>query len=284
MKLLSFRRPDGSATWGIAKNEGVIDMGARGPGLKHALWAMTSLAEEAARHADYRMEDITFLPPIPDPDKILCVGLNYTSHIKEGGREPPPKPIIFTRYPNSQVGHGEAMVAPNASKTFDYEGELAVVIGRRCRHVKKADWQSVVAGYACYNDGSIRECQRHSGQFTPGKNFYRSGAFGPWIVTPEETGDITKAHLVSRLNGKEQQHATIDDLCFDIPTLIEYCSTFTQLEAGDVIATGTTGGVGAYQTPPLWMKQGDTIEVEITGIGILRNPIIAEGEAPTAAA
>jgi 2-keto-4-pentenoate hydratase/2-oxohepta-3-ene-1,7-dioic acid hydratase in catechol pathway len=277
MKLLSFRRPDGTESWGIAKPEGVIDLGSRAPGLKHALWAMTSLAEEASRHADFRLEDITFLPPIPNPDKILCIGLNYTSHIKEGGREPPPKPIIFTRYPNSQVGHGEAMVCPNASKTFDYEGELAVVIGRRCRHVKAADWESVVAGYACYNDGSIREWQRHSTQFIPGKNFYKSGAFGPWIVTPEEVGDITKAHLMSRLNGKEQQHATIDDLCFDIPTLIEYCSTFTQLEAGDVIATGTTGGVGAYQNPPLWMKPGDTIEVEISGIGVLRNPIVAEG-------
>jgi len=168
------------------------------------------------------------------------------------------------------------MVRPNASATFDYEGELAVIIGRRCRHVKKADWESVVAGYACYNDGSIREWQRHSSQFIPGKNFYKSGAFGPWIVTPEEAGDITKAHLISRLNGVEHQHATIDDLCFDIPTLIEYCSTFTQLEAGDVIATGTTGGVGAYQNPPLWMKPGDTIEVEINGIGILRNPIVAE--------
>jgi 2-keto-4-pentenoate hydratase/2-oxohepta-3-ene-1,7-dioic acid hydratase in catechol pathway len=160
--------------------------------------------------------------------------------------------------------------------TFDHEGELAVVIGRQCRHVKKADWESVVAGYSCYNDGSIREWQRHSSQFIPGKNFYKSGAFGPWIVTPEEMGDVSKAHLMSRLNGVEQQHATIDDLCFDIPTLIEYCSTFTQLEAGDVIATGTTGGVGAYQTPPLWMKPGDTIEVEISGIGVLRNPIVGE--------
>jgi 2-keto-4-pentenoate hydratase/2-oxohepta-3-ene-1,7-dioic acid hydratase in catechol pathway len=274
MKLLSFRRPDGSASWGIAKGDGVIDMGDKAPGLKYALWATTSLAEEAARHVDYRLSDISYLPPIPDPEKILCVGLNYLSHIKEDGREPPPKPIIFTRFPNSQVGHGEPMVAPAASKTFDYEGELAVIISRRCRHVKAADWQSVVAGYSCYNDGSIREWQRHSTQFIPGKNFYKSGAFGPWIVTPEEMGDPTKAHLISRLNGVEQQHATVDDLCFDIPTLIEYCSTFTQLEAGDVIATG---GVGAYQTPPLWMKAGDTIEVEISGIGTLRNPIVAEG-------
>ena len=276
MKLLSFRRKDGTESWGILKAEGIVDLGGLAPSLKDALWATTSLAEEAARHATLQLSDVTLLPPITNPEKILCVGLNYVSHIKEGGRDLPTKPIIFTRYPNSHVAAGQAMVRPNISQTFDYEGELAVIIGRRCRHVKKEDWQSVVAGYSCYNDGSIREWQRHSSQFIPGKNFYKSGAFGPWIVTPDEMGDPTKAHLMSRLNGVEQQHATVDDLCFDIPTLIEYCSTFTQLEPGDVIATGTTGGVGAYQTPPLWMKPGDTIEVEITGIGVLSNPIIGE--------
>jgi 2-keto-4-pentenoate hydratase/2-oxohepta-3-ene-1,7-dioic acid hydratase in catechol pathway len=137
MKLLSFRRPDGTESWGILKDEGVIDLGSRAPGLKHALWATTSLAEEASRHADFKLADLTLLPPIPDPEKILCIGLNYVTHIKEGGRDLPPKPIVFTRYPNSQVGHGQAMVRPNISETFDYEGELAVIIGRRCRHVKK---------------------------------------------------------------------------------------------------------------------------------------------------
>lgn len=277
MKLMSFRRPDGAASWGIVKGEGVIDLGARAPGLKHALWAMTSLAEEAVRHADFQLADVTYLPPIPDADKIICVGLNYMSHIKEGGREPPAKPIIFTRFNNSQVGHCQSIIRPNASVTHDYEGEMAVIIGRRCRHVKKEDWLSVVAGYSCFNEGSVREFQRHTAQFTPGKNFFNSGGFGPWIVTPEEAGDITKQTLMTRVNGVEQQHATIDDLCFDVPTLIEYCSTFTQLEAGDVIVTGTTGGVGAYQTPPLWMKPGDVVEVEVTGVGILRNPVIAEG-------
>ena len=276
MKLMSFRRPDGTSSWGIAKGDGVIDLGSRAPSLKHALWATASLADEASAHTTFKLADVDFLPPIPDPEKILCVGLNYLSHIKEGGREPPEKPIIFTRYPNSQVGHGQAMERPNASITFDYEGELAVIIGKRCRHVKKADRQSVVAGYSCYNDGSIREWQRHSTQFIPGKNFFKSGAFGPWIVTPEEAGEITQAHLMTRVNGVEQQHATVDDLCFDIPTLIEYCSTFTQLEAGDVIVTGTTGGVGAYQKPPLWMKPGDTVEVEITNIGVLRNTVVQE--------
>lgn len=276
MKLMSFRRPDGIASWGIVKGDGVIDMGSRVPSLRHTLWAMTSLAEEAIRHADFQLADITFLPPVPDAEKVLCVGLNYMTHIKEGGREPPAKPIIFTRFNNSLVGHGQPIVRPKASVTHDYEGEMAVIISRRCRHVKKEDWLSVVAGFSCVNEGSIREFQRHTTQFTPGKNFFHSGSFGPWIVTPEEAGDITQQTLMTRVNGIEQQHAGIDDLCFDVPTLIEYCSTFTQLEAGDVIVTGTTGGVGAYQNPPLWMKPGDTVEVEVTGVGVLRNPVVGE--------
>ena len=277
MKLMSFRRPDGTPSWGIVKGDGVIDLGSRAPSLKHALWATASLADEATAHATFALADIQYLPPIPDPEKIFCIGLNYMTHIKEGGRDIPTKPMVFTRFPNSQVGHGQNLVRPNASGTFDYEGEMAVIIGKRCRHVAKEDWQSVVAGYSCYNEGSVREFQRHTSQFVPGKNFYKSGAFGPWIVTPEEMGDPTKAHLMTRVNGVEQQHATVDDLCFDIPTLIAYCSTFTQLEAGDVIVTGTTGGVGAYQTPPLWMKPGDTVEVEVTGIGVLRNGVVQEG-------
>jgi 2-keto-4-pentenoate hydratase/2-oxohepta-3-ene-1,7-dioic acid hydratase in catechol pathway len=276
MKLMSFRRPHGVPSWGIAKDEGVVDLGHLAPSLKHALWAMTSLAEQASRHADYKLSDVHFLPPIPDPDKILCVGLNYTSHIKEGGREPPPKPIIFARFANSQVGHGETLIRPKASETYDYEGELAVVIGQRCRHVAKDHAFDVIAGYACYNEGSVREWQRHSAQFIPGKNFYHSGAFGPWIVTPEEAGDITRATLLTRLNGQEVQRATVDDLCFDIPTLVEYISTFTQLEPGDVIVTGTTGGVGAYRKPPLWMKHGDTVEVEVDAVGVLRNKVAQE--------
>jgi 2-keto-4-pentenoate hydratase/2-oxohepta-3-ene-1,7-dioic acid hydratase in catechol pathway len=276
MKLVSFRRPDGLARWGIAKEHGVIDLGDKAPSLRSAIWATPALADEAVRHVDYGFDDIVFLPPIPDPDKILCVGLNYLSHILEGGREPPKQPIIFTRFANTQVGHLQPMIRPDASETFDFEGEMAVVIGRRCRHVKREDWQSVVAGYSCYNDGSVREFQRHSTQFTPGKNFPGSGGFGPWIVTPEEAGDITTQTLLTRLNGEEVQRATIDDLQFDVAALIAYCSTFTWLEAGDVIVTGTTGGVGAYRKPPLWMKPGDTVEVEVSGIGVLRNPVIAE--------
>ncbi|HEX3349385.1 MAG TPA: fumarylacetoacetate hydrolase family protein [Acetobacteraceae bacterium] len=271
---MSFLRPDGSTSWGVVQGDGVADLGDRAPTLRDALQNGTNLrAESAPLHP---LASIKFLPPIPDPDKIICVGLNYLSHILEGGREPPKQPTIFTRWSNTQVGHMQPMIRPKASDHFDFEGEMAVVIGKSCRHVPKEDWQSVVVGYSCYNDGSIRDWQRHSSQFTPGKNFPGTGGFGPWIVTPDEVGDIGRQSLVTRLNGEEVQRATIDDLVFDTPALIAYCSTFTTLEPGDVIITGTTGGVGAYRDPPLWMKPGDTVEVEVSGVGILTNPIAAE--------
>ena len=273
MRLMSFQRPDGTPSWGVAGDGTVDDLGTRAPGLKAALAQGVSLAPGERA---WRLDEVSFLPPIPDPDKIICVGLNYLSHILEGGREPPKKPTIFTRWANTQVGHGQPMIRPKASETLDFEGELAVVIGRSCRHVTAAGAGAVIAGYACYNDGSVREWQRHSGQFTPGKNFPATGGFGPWIVTPDELGDVSRQTLVTRLNGAEVQRATIDDLVFTVPALIEYCSTFTRLEPGDVIITGTTGGVGAYRTPPLWMKPGDVVEVEISGIGVLRNPVVGE--------
>jgi 2-keto-4-pentenoate hydratase/2-oxohepta-3-ene-1,7-dioic acid hydratase in catechol pathway len=276
MRLMSFRRPDGTKSWGIAREDGVIDLGHRAKSLRQALARGLNLASDAQRSPDYRLDDLAFLPPIPDPEKILCVGLNYLTHIREGGREPPSQPTIFTRFANTQVGHNQPMLRPRISDTFDFEGELAVVIGRTCRHLPRKDAAAVIAGYACYNDGSIREWQRHSTQFTPGKNFPATGGFGPWLVTPDEIGDVSRSSLVTRLNGEEMQRATIDDLVFDVPALIEYCSNFTFLEPGDVIITGTTGGVGAYRKPPLWMKPGDVVEVEISGIGVLRNPIAQE--------
>jgi 2-keto-4-pentenoate hydratase/2-oxohepta-3-ene-1,7-dioic acid hydratase in catechol pathway len=274
MKLMSFRRPDGAASWGVVDGDAVVDLGHLAPTLRAAI------ASGVVMHADhgtrYALSSVEFLPPITDPDKIICIGLNYLSHILEGGREPPKQPTIFTRWANTQVGHGQPMIAPKASPTFDFEGEMAVIIAKRCRNVSKDDYLSVIAGYSCYNDGSIREWQRHTSQFTPGKNFPATGGFGPWIVTPDEIGDVTRQSLLTRLNGEEVQRATLDDLVFDVPALIEYCSKFTYLEPGDVIITGTTGGVGAYRTPPLWMKPGDTVEVEVTGIGVLKNPIAAE--------
>jgi 2-keto-4-pentenoate hydratase/2-oxohepta-3-ene-1,7-dioic acid hydratase in catechol pathway len=276
MKLASFERPDGSASWGVVKDGGIVDLGAEAPSLRAALSNGVAFADAAGRRADHAVDAVSLLPPIPDPDKILCLGLNYASHIRETGREPPTKPVIFVRFANSQVGHGHAMIRPNASDNFDFEGEMALVVGKRCRHVKRKDAAAVVAGYSCYNDGSIRDWQRHSIQFTPGKNFPATGGFGPWLVTPDETGDIASATLITRLNGEEVQRATISDLVFDVPAIIEYCSTFTELVPGDVIVTGTTGGVGAARNPPLWMKPGDVVEVEIDRIGILRNTIEQE--------
>jgi len=278
MKLLSFVRPnDHKASWGIVTDAGVIDVGQGKGTLRAALGDMAALKAAASRPVDFALADITYLPPITDPDKIICIGVNYKTHLAETGREQPKFPMIFARWANSHVGQNQPIIRPHVSDTFDYEGELAVIIGKTCRHVKAADAWDVVAGYSIYNDGTIREFQRHTVQFHPGKNFFESGSFGPWIVTPDEIGDITTKPLQTRLNGAVVQDATIDDLVFDIPALIEYCSTFTQLEPGDVIATGTTGGVGAYHKPPLWMKPGDVVEVEIGGIGTLRNPIVQEG-------
>lgn len=275
MKLMSFRDRAGRTGWGAVEGEQVADLSATAPSLRAALASGKPIAITASAPR-LPLASVTFLPPIPDPDKIICVGLNYLSHIQEGGREVPKQPTIFTRWANTQVGHGQPMVRPSASVTFDYEGELAFVVGRRCRHVAEAEAMDAVAGYACYNDGSVREWQRHSSQFTPGKNFPGTGGFGPWLVTPDEAGDIAKATLITRLNGQEVQNGRIDDLVFGVARLIAYCSAFTVLEPGDVVITGTTGGVGAYRKPPLWMKAGDTVDVEVSGVGTLTNPVIDE--------
>jgi 2-keto-4-pentenoate hydratase/2-oxohepta-3-ene-1,7-dioic acid hydratase in catechol pathway len=276
MKLVSFRRPDKSDGWGVVTEAGIVDLGSEASSLRRALADSLPLRELALRKPHFQLADIEFLPPIPDPQKIICIGLNYRSHILETGREAPAKPVVFTRFANSQIGHGQPMIRPNVSEQLDFEGELAVVIGKRGRHIKRENALGHVIGYSCYNDGSVRDWQRHTHQFAPGKNFVATGGFGPWIVTTDEAGDVTKATLVTRLNGREVQRTTIDDLLFDVPSIIEYCSTFTELSPGDVIATGTTGGVGAARNPPLWMKPGDVVEVEISCVGVLRNVIEQE--------
>jgi 2-keto-4-pentenoate hydratase/2-oxohepta-3-ene-1,7-dioic acid hydratase in catechol pathway len=213
---------------------------------------------------------------IPNPDKILCIGLNYETHRKETGRSEVENPTVFGRFANSQTGHLANIVRPRVSKDLDFEGELAVIIGRPGRYISRKDAWDHIAGYACYNEGSVRDYQRHTHQFTPGKNFPETGAFGPWMVTPDEAGDLAPLRLQTRLNGQVVQDATISQMIFDIPRQIEYCSAFTRLEPGDVIVTGTPGGVGSRRTPPLWMKPGDVVEVEIDRIGLLRNGIADE--------
>jgi 2-keto-4-pentenoate hydratase/2-oxohepta-3-ene-1,7-dioic acid hydratase in catechol pathway len=277
MKLISFLRPnDQRPSCGIVSGEGVIDLGAGLRSLKRVLSEIADLAPLASRPADWRLAELTLLPVIPDPEKILCVGLNYGAHIQETGNEPPPKPLIFVRFASSQVAHLQPMLRPRVSTRLDFEGELAVIIGRRGRYVARADAMTLVAGYACYNDGSVRDFQRHSTQFTPGKNFPSTGGFGPWLITPDEAGDIRHGTLTTRLNGAVVQQARLDDLIFDIPALIEYCTTFTELVPGDVIVTGTPGGVGAARKPPLWLQPGDRVEVDISNVGVLANPVAQE--------
>lgn len=282
MKIISFKRA-GTESFGVLIDSGIIDMAPHaskvGATLRQALLrgSLAEIGEIAARsQADFGTGDITFLPVIPDPQKILCIGINYVAHVRETGKEIPDKPTIFTRFADSQTAHNAAIVRPRASEKLDYEGELAVVIGRPARHVSAKTALDYVAGYACYNDGSVRDWQRHASQLTPGKNFPGTGGFGPWLVTADELGDPSALTVTTRLNDSIVQHAPTDDLIFDIPALIEYISTFTPLAPGDVIVTGTTGGVGAYRQPPLWMRPGDIVEVEISKIGILRNTIVDE--------
>jgi 2-keto-4-pentenoate hydratase/2-oxohepta-3-ene-1,7-dioic acid hydratase in catechol pathway len=237
---------------------------------------MEDQAEEyiAGKTKDLSFSDITFLPVIPDPEKIMCIGLNYLEHKKETGRPDVDNPTIFTRFADSQVAHLQPMIKPDNSDRFDYEAEMAIVIGKGGRFISEDDALNHIAGYACYNDGSIRNYQRHTSQFTPGKTFPGTGGFGPYMVTPSEVGDYRELPIELRLNGNVMQKAKLSDLIFPIPRLISYISEFTALSSGDVIVTGTPGGVGDKRNPPVYMLPGDVVEVDIGLLGVLRNPVV----------
>jgi 2-keto-4-pentenoate hydratase/2-oxohepta-3-ene-1,7-dioic acid hydratase in catechol pathway len=281
MKFASFKI-NGATSWGLIDGAEAVDLGAalrgRFPDLKSAIaaGALTEVAAASAKAARHPLKNITWLPVIPNPDKILCIGLNYETHRKETGRSEVENPTVFGRFANSQTGHLANIIRPRVSKDLDFEGELALIIGKPGRYISRASAWDHIAGYACYNEGSVRDFQRHTHQFTPGKNFPDTGAFGPWMVTPDEAGDLAPLRLQTRLNGQVVQDATISQMIFGIPQQIEYCSSFTRLEPGDVIVTGTPGGVGSRRTPPLWMKPGDVVEVEIDRIGLLRNGVADE--------
>lgn len=282
MKLVSYQRA-GREGFGAVIDNGVIDLGAalggRFADLK-ALLAADALAQAreviAGRKADFALDSVELLPVIPNPGKIWCCGLNYGEHVRETNREVTEQPTFFLRVADSQVGHGQAIVRPRESTQLDYEAEIAVVIGKPGRRIAEADAFGHIAGYACYNDGSVRDWQKHTSQWVPGKNFWRTGGFGPWMVTADEIPANTVMSLVTRLNGVEMQRATTDMLIHSIARQIAYTSTVAPLQAGDVIVTGTPGGVGARRTPPVWMKAGDVVEIEVDRIGVLRNPIVDE--------
>jgi 2-keto-4-pentenoate hydratase/2-oxohepta-3-ene-1,7-dioic acid hydratase in catechol pathway len=223
--------------------------------------------------------EITLLPPIPSPAKIFCVGLNYEDHRVETRHDRTVHPTLFTRFGDSHCAHDAPMLRPLCSDQFDYEAELAVVIGRPGRQIGRKEALEHVAGYACYNDGSIRDWQVHSSQFLPGKNFPRTGAFGPCLVTADEVPDPQDLSIVCRLNGETVQSACTSDMINSVASLISYISRFTPLSSGDVIATGTPGGVGFTRKPPLFMRAGDVVEVEIECVGLLRNHIEVEANA-----
>lgn len=289
MRLASFRTNSGSS-WGAVTDEDIIDLGRamadRGFTTLRSMLeakALDSLAEEVGRREAnvLPLSDIRLDPVIPEPGQILCIGLNYEEHRVETKRERTGYPTVFARFGRSQIAHDQPILRPQESTMLDFEGELAIIIGETVRRCSEADAMKAVAGYACYNDASIRDFQRHTSQFHPGKNFPATGAFGPYMVTADEVPDYRRLTLTTRLNGTVVQSAGLDQLIFSIPQLIAYCSTFTELRPGDVIVTGTPGGVGSGRTPPLWMKPGDVVEVDVPGIGTLRNSI--EQEAVTGA-
>jgi 2-keto-4-pentenoate hydratase/2-oxohepta-3-ene-1,7-dioic acid hydratase in catechol pathway len=280
MKLASYIA-DGAECYGAVTGDGVITMNERFGG--HATSLREALAgdllpqiREAAENGqpDHKLSEIKFLPVIPNPDKIMCVGINYRSHAAEQGGEPPKLPNIFMRFVNTLVAHEGEMIRPKVSTSFDFEGELALVIGKGGRHIKAADALSHVAGYTCFCDASVRDFTKYS--LAASKNFLSTGPLGPWLVTADEIPDPTKLTLVTRLNGQEMQRSGTDMLIHDIPKIIEFCSVFTPLSPGDIIATGTPDGIGAKRNPPVWMKAGDVLEVDISGIGVLRNRIADE--------
>ena len=279
MKLASYH-VNGEDTFGAVVGDGVVTLGggkSRYQTLRDAL-AAGALGELKAAIAgkapDHKLSQIAFLPVIPNPEKILCVGINYRDHAAETGRDTMSNPQMFLRLTNTLVGHEGEMIRPKVSTDFDFEGELTAIIGKGGRHIKEADALGHVAGYTCFVDGSVRDWQKHS--VTSGKNFIGTGPLGPWMVTSDEIPDPTRLTLMTRLNGQEMQRSGTDMLIYSVARIISYVSGFTPLAPGDVIATGTPAGVGHRRNPPVWMKAGDVIEVEITGIGTLRSRIVDE--------
>lgn len=277
MRYLSFLH-EGRPGYGCIVDGAVSDLGKRTGYADLATYIahqFERLGSEEDAGPDFPLSDVRYLPVIPKPSKVLCVATNYFEAGGEGGGRRD-YPLLFSRFAVSQTGHGEPLLKPDISDKFDYEGELAVIIGRSGRQIAEGDALSHVAGYSCFNDGSVRDWQKHSSQFTPGKNFARTAGFGPWMVSADELPDPTGLLLQTRVNGEIRQANNTSRLIFSIPWLISYVSRFTILEPGDVIVTGTPSGFGSLRRPPEFLKVGDVVEVEIEKIGTLRNVVAAE--------
>jgi 2-keto-4-pentenoate hydratase/2-oxohepta-3-ene-1,7-dioic acid hydratase in catechol pathway len=282
MAFITFKAGD-RTSYGIARQDGVFDLGARIgsilPDLRSFLTAKgLGLLGDIPKPdvTDYTAGEFRYLPVLPNPGKILCVGLNYEEHRLETGRAESKYPSIFTRFADTLIGHEGSILLPPNSTALDYEGELAVVIGKAGFRLSESDAMSIVGGYTIFNDATIRDWQRHTHQFIPGKNFPATGALGPAMMTQEEAGPLENKRIETRLNGVVMQAATLGDMIFSIARVIAYISGFTRLAPGDLIATGTPGGVGFKRDPQVFMKAGDQVEVMVEGIGRLVNPVTAE--------
>mgnify|MGYP001161017494 FL=1 len=288
MKYVSFLNNDKNC-FGILQGENIIDLTTHYeryregmewiPSLKLAL-KQGKIPELNNLELDdlpkVKTSDVILQPVIPNPGKIFCVGLNYENHRAETKRPESAHPTIFTRFADSQTGHEDNIICPKVSEKLDYEGEMAIIIGKSGRYIVEENAMDYIAGYSCYNDATVRDWQKHTSQFTPGKNFHKTGGFGPYMLTSDEVPNHKEMKIQTRLNGQVMQDASLSDLIFPLEKLISYCSSFIELHPGDVIVTGTPGGVGDRRDPPVYMKDGDTIEIEISKLGILRNKIQKE--------
>ena len=285
MRYASYRL-DGVASYGIVRDGGIIDLGRRIGGRYPSLRSLIAAGfpadalAAASSSPDVSEHDVEFLPTIADAPYVWCLALNYVEHhdeVQAAGRvqELPKQPALFMRSMDSMAGHRQSLVHPGVSEQFDYEGELGVVIGREGRNVSPDDALNYVAGYTIVNDGSIRDWQFHTKQITPGKNWYRTGAVGPYLVTADEISDPHNLNIKTSINGTLLQAGNTRDMVHNINKFISYLSTITVLRPGDILATGTPSGVGFSRKPPVWMKVGDTCQIEVEGLGVLSNSIVA---------
>lgn len=280
MRYASYISPAGARTWGVVEGDTVYDLGPSGLNLAANLGdavrdgVFGNVQSEQYSSAPAAAEaEITFLPPVTEPGKIICIGVNYRSHQEETGKVEQKAPTVFTRFADTQMGHLAPALMPASTTQYDYEGEMALVISKDAWHVSKEDAFDYVAGYGAYNDFSVRDWQRNASQWIPGKNFPGTGAFGPYLVPASDIEDLDSMVLETRVNGEVRQKAALGDLYFSIPELIEYVTGFTKLSAGDVIVTGTPGGVGLFMEPSGLLSDGDVVEVEVSGLGVLRNTV-----------
>jgi 5-carboxymethyl-2-hydroxymuconate isomerase len=284
MKFISFER-DGQAGFGAVTDTGVVDLGARHDDLDDLRAAIRAgrlpelAAEASGADADCALGDITYLPTVPNPEKIICIGVNYANRNAEykDGSEAPKYPSVFMRTRESLVGHEQVILDPPESDQLDYEGEIVIVIGKEGRRIPEDRAHEYIAGLTIMNEGSLRDFLRHAKfNVTQGKNFARSGALGPWLVTPDELNPTGELQVITRVNGEQRQNDITSNLMFPFRYLISYLSTFYHLKPGDIIATGTPNGAGARFDPPKYLKAGDVVEVEVPGIGILSNKVVTE--------